>query len=229
MMKRDANKIGDHDYVTCVKPSHKYVLTICDKVYQIENQSFAGSEKYAGSTGKATGTQAPNLLALWPWAAHSTECRPASTKEDSDHLCQSWQLSATRCTWPYAMFWEVLWALILGFFLSAIVQAVVSKSEMKRLLPDDSLRSLAIAALLGAASLSCAYAAVALARSIFRKGANFTATIVFQFASTNLVTELGITMIVLMGWQFAAAEFLGTRDDRNAGPSIPRILNPQNG
>ena len=109
----------------------------------------------------------------------------------------------------FAMFWEILWALILGFFLSAIVQAVVSKSEMKGLLPDDSPKTLMIAALLGAASSSCSYAAVALARSIFRKGANFTAAMVFQLASTNLVIELGIIMIVLMGWQFAAAEFLG--------------------
>jgi hypothetical protein len=66
-MKRGANKIGHHDYVACVKPSHKYVLTICDKVYQIENQGFAGSERNAGSTVKANGTQAPNLLPLWPW------------------------------------------------------------------------------------------------------------------------------------------------------------------
>src|SRR5947207_5364383 len=109
----------------------------------------------------------------------------------------------------FAMFWEILWALVLGFGLSAIVQAVVSKSEMSRLLPDDSPRTLMIASGLGAASSSCSYAAVALARSIFRKGANFTAAIAFQFASTNLVIELGIIMIVLMGWQFALAEFIG--------------------
>src|SRR5438128_1610377 len=107
------------------------------------------------------------------------------------------------------MTWEVLWALILGFALSAAVQAVVSKSEMTRLLPDDSPRTIAIACGLGAASSSCSYAAVALARSLFRKGANFTAAMVFEFASTNLVIELGILMIVLMGWQFAAAEFIG--------------------
>jgi hypothetical protein len=75
----------------------------------------------------------------------------------------------------FAMFWEILWALILGFFLSAVVQAVVSKSEMSRLLPNDSARTLSFAAVLGAASSSCSYAAVALARSVFRKGANFTA------------------------------------------------------
>ena len=109
----------------------------------------------------------------------------------------------------FAMFWEILWALILGFFLSAVVQAVVSKAELSRLLPDDSPKTLTITALIGAASSSCSYAAVALARSIFRKGANFTAAMVFELASTNLVVELGIIMIVLLGWQFAAAEFLG--------------------
>src|SRR5438067_472565 len=84
----------------------------------------------------------------------------------------------------FAMFWEILWALILGFFLSAIVQAVVSKSKNERPAPDDSARALTVAAALGAASSSCSYAAVALARSIFRKGANFTAAMVFQLAST---------------------------------------------
>ena len=109
----------------------------------------------------------------------------------------------------FAMLWEILWALILGFSLSAIVQAVVSKSEMSRLLGDDSPKALSIATALGAASSSCSYASVALARSIFRKGANFTAAMVFELASTNLVAELGIIMIILMGWQFAAAEFVG--------------------
>ena len=109
----------------------------------------------------------------------------------------------------FAMLWEILWALILGFALSAAVQAVVSKRQMIRLLPDDSPRTLAIACLLGAASSSCSYAAVALARSIFRKGANFTAAMAFEFASTNLVVELSIIMVLLLGWPFAAAEFLG--------------------
>jgi hypothetical protein len=109
----------------------------------------------------------------------------------------------------FAMLWEILWPLILGFGLSALVQAVVSKSEMTKLLPDDSPKSLTIACGLGAASSSCSYAAVALARSIFRKGANFTAALAFQLASTNLVAELTVIIIVLMGWQFAAAEFVG--------------------
>jgi len=109
----------------------------------------------------------------------------------------------------FAMFWEILWPLILGFGLSGAVQAVVSKAEMSRLLPDDSPKSLAIATGLGAASSSCSYAAVALARSIFRKGADFTAAMAFELASTNLVAELSVILIVLMGWQFALAEFTG--------------------
>ena len=112
-------------------------------------------------------------------------------------------------SFAFGMFWEILWALILGFALSAAVQAVVSKSEMRRLLPDDSPRSLCLATGLGAASSSCSYAAVALARSLFRKGANFTAAMAFEFASTNLVIELGIIMALLLGWQFTLGEFVG--------------------
>ena len=108
-----------------------------------------------------------------------------------------------------AMTWEITWALILGFALSAVVQAVVSKAQLSRLLPDDSPRTIAIACGLGAASSSCSYAAVALARSLFQKGANFSAAMAFEFASTNLVVELGIILALLMGWQFTLAEFVG--------------------
>ena len=97
----------------------------------------------------------------------------------------------------------------LGFVLSAAVQAVVSKAQITRLLPDDSPSSLGVACGLGAASSSCSYAAVALARSIFRNGADFTATMGFEFASTNLVIELGIIMAILLGWQFTLGEFVG--------------------
>jgi uncharacterized membrane protein YraQ (UPF0718 family) len=107
------------------------------------------------------------------------------------------------------MTWEILWALILGFALSAVVQAVVRKSTIVRLMGDDRPRTLAVASLLGAASSSCSYAAVALARSLFRKGADFTAAMAFEIGSTNLVVELGIIMALLMGWQFTAAEFVG--------------------
>jgi uncharacterized membrane protein YraQ (UPF0718 family) len=108
-----------------------------------------------------------------------------------------------------SMTWEILWALILGFALSAVVQAVVPKSTIVRLLGDDRPRTLVTAAALGAASSSCSYAAVALARSLFRKGANFVAAMAFEIGSTNLVIELGVLLALLMGWQFTAAEFLG--------------------
>jgi uncharacterized protein len=108
-----------------------------------------------------------------------------------------------------SMTWQVTWSLILGFTLSAIVESLVRKSTIARLLPDDGPRSLATASVLGAASSSCSYAAVALARSLFRKGADFTAAMAFQFASTNLVIELGLILGLLIGWQFTAAEFVG--------------------
>jgi uncharacterized protein len=108
-----------------------------------------------------------------------------------------------------SMTWQILWALILGFTLSAVVQAVVRRSTVVALLGDDRPRTLAVAAGLGAASSSCSYAAVALARSLFRKGANFTAAMAFEIGSTNLVLELGIILALLMGWQFTAAEFVG--------------------
>src|SRR5215471_13985489 len=114
---------------------------------------------------------------------------------------------ALSVTW--SMTWEITWALILGFTLSAVVQAVVRKSVIVRMLGDDRPKTLAVAAGLGVASSSCSYAAVALARSLFRKGANFTAAIAFEIASTNLVIELGVILALLMGWQFTLAEFTG--------------------
>jgi hypothetical protein len=108
-----------------------------------------------------------------------------------------------------SMTWEILWALILGFALSAVVQAVVRRSTVVRLLGGDRPRNLALATGLGVASSSCSYAAVALARSLFRKGANFTAAMAFEIASTNLVVELGVILALLMGWQFTLAEFVG--------------------
>src|SRR5262245_19060456 len=109
----------------------------------------------------------------------------------------------------FAMAWEILWPLILGFALSGVVQEVVSKNEMTRLLPDDRPRSIVTALALSAASSSCSYVAVALARSVFRKGADFTAAMAFEMASTNLVFELGIVMFILLGWQLTLAEFVG--------------------
>jgi len=107
------------------------------------------------------------------------------------------------------MAWQIFWALSLGFLLSSIVEAVVSKAQLSKLLPDSSSRTILKASALGAASSSCSYAATALARTLFRKGADFIASMAFQFASTNLVVELSVLLCVLLGWQFMAAEFVG--------------------
>jgi len=108
-----------------------------------------------------------------------------------------------------SMTWQITWSLMLGFALSAVVQAVIRRSTVIRLLGDGRPVTLARATGLGAASSSCSYAAVALARSLFRKGANFTAAMVFEIASTNLVIELGIILALLISWQFTLAEFIG--------------------
>jgi uncharacterized membrane protein YraQ (UPF0718 family) len=107
------------------------------------------------------------------------------------------------------MGWIILWPLVLGFALSGAIQAAARPEEISRLLPDDSPRSLARASLLGIVSSSCSYAAVAIARALVRKGANFTAAMAFQVAATNLVVELGIVTALLLSWQFTLAEFVG--------------------
>src|SRR5258705_13918729 len=107
------------------------------------------------------------------------------------------------------MFWETLWALVLGFALSGVVQAFISKRQMQRALGDHRAPAVARASGFGMVSSSCSYAATAMAKSLFQKGADFTSAMIFMFASTNLVIELGIVLLVLMGWQFAVAEFVG--------------------
>src|SRR5947199_4619477 len=109
----------------------------------------------------------------------------------------------------FFMFWETLWALVLGFGLSGAVQAFVSREEMQRLLGDHRPVTVARSSGFGMISSSCSYAAAAMAKSLFQKGADFTSAMVFMFASTNLVLELGIVLVVLMAWQFAVAEFVG--------------------
>jgi uncharacterized membrane protein YraQ (UPF0718 family) len=109
----------------------------------------------------------------------------------------------------FAMFWQVLWPLALGFLLSAVVEALVSKQTISRLLGKDAPRQVVIATAFGAASSSCSYAAVAIARSLFRKGATLANAIIFEFASTNIVFELGLVLLILLGWQFLGAELLG--------------------
>jgi uncharacterized membrane protein YraQ (UPF0718 family) len=109
----------------------------------------------------------------------------------------------------FDMFWQVLWPLSLGFLLSAIVEAVIAKQSIEKALGRDSATSVAVASALGAASSSCSYASVAVARSLFRRGATFANSIIFEFASTNLVIELGLVLFVLLGWQFLVGELSG--------------------
>src|SRR6266446_518633 len=109
----------------------------------------------------------------------------------------------------FFMFWETLWALVLGFGLSGAVQAFVSKEDMQHVLGDHRPTTVAKASGLGMVSSSCSYAATAMAKSLFQKGADFVSAMVFMFASTNLVVELGVVLVALMGWQFGAAEFVG--------------------
>ena len=108
-----------------------------------------------------------------------------------------------------SMTWQVTWSLILGFTLSAVVQAVIRRETIGRMLGGTGPKTLALATGLGAASSSCSYAAVALGRSLFRRGASFIAAMAFEIASTNLVIELGIILALLLSWQFTAAEFVG--------------------
>jgi uncharacterized protein len=107
------------------------------------------------------------------------------------------------------MLFHTFWALILGFTLSGAVQAFASRKKMREQLGDDSFKSVFKASLFGIISSSCSYSASALAKSLFSKGANFTSSMVFMFASTNLVIELGLVLWIMMGWQFAVAEFFG--------------------
>jgi uncharacterized protein len=109
----------------------------------------------------------------------------------------------------FFMFWATLWALILGFGISGAVQAFVPRGEMQRVLGRRGPREIGRATFLGAASSSCSYAASAMAKTLFQRGADFVSSMVFMFASTNLVIELGIVIWVLLGWQFALGELVG--------------------
>src|SRR5436190_1119474 len=109
----------------------------------------------------------------------------------------------------FLMAWEVWWALVLGFAISAIVQAWVPRERIERSLAGAGARPVGLATALGAASSSCSYAAIAIAKSLFQKGASAASALAFQFASTNLVWELGLVLWVLIGWQFTLAEFAG--------------------
>src|SRR5690348_18491239 len=107
------------------------------------------------------------------------------------------------------MAWEVWWPLVLGFLISAVVQAWVPRRRIESSLSGEGARSVGLATGLGAASSSCSYAAIAIAKSLFQKGASAASALAFQFASTNLVWELGLVLWILIGWQFTLAEYLG--------------------
>src|SRR6266513_1321280 len=107
------------------------------------------------------------------------------------------------------MAWEVWWALVLGFALSGVVQAWVPRGRLERVLGRRGPREVSLATALGAASSSCSYAAIAIAKSLFQQGASLVSAMAFQFASTNLVFELGLVLWLLIGWRFTLAEFVG--------------------
>src|ERR1700759_1265687 len=109
----------------------------------------------------------------------------------------------------FLMAWQVWWALVLGFAISGVVQAWVPRARIEHALGGSGARPVGLATGLGAASSSCSYAAVAIAKSLFTKGASAASALAFQFASTNLVVELGIVIWILIGWQFTLAEYLG--------------------
>src|SRR5664280_2746089 len=109
----------------------------------------------------------------------------------------------------FLMAWEVWWALVLGFAISAIVQAWIPRERIERALGGSGARPIALATGLGAASSSCSYAAIAIGKSLFQKGASAASALAFQFASTNLVWELGLVLWTLLGWQFALGEYIG--------------------
>src|SRR5215469_2679130 len=127
----------------------------------------------------------------------------AVTLSDVGSFLWRWLLAS------FAMFWAVLWSLLLGFLVSAMIQAYVPKGGLSTLFGKVGLREIALATGLGAASSSCSYAAAATAKSLFKRGAAFTTAMVFMFASTNLVVELGLVLWRLMGWPFVAAEWIG--------------------
>src|SRR5947199_9887429 len=139
---------------------------------------------------------------LPPEAAVNPGVGSVSRMEVVDQLAQAlWN--------AFQMAWEVWWALVLGFLLSAIVQAWAPRDRLERALGGRGPVTIALATGLGAASSSCSYAAVAIAKSLFQKGASLASAMVFQFASTNLVFELGIVIWIFIGWQFTLAELIG--------------------
>ncbi|MDX1577946.1 MAG: permease, partial [Gemmatimonadota bacterium] len=120
-----------------------------------------------------------------------------------------WEAYAEAAKTSVGFFWKAGWAFVLGYAVSAMIQAFVPKGRLTPLMGDASPRSVSLATFFGAASSSCSFAALAAARSLVMKGAHFVAAVAFMFASTNLVIELGILILIFLGWQYLAAEIVG--------------------
>ena len=170
----------------------------------------APSRQVRGRPGQlACHIRVTRMLPPLPTRQVQKETHKLIRKKERHTSIQIVQSIAQALFTSFSMFWEILWPLVLGFTLSGIVQALVSHRAMAKTLGCDGPKCLTFATLFGIASSSCSYAAVALARSLFEKGASFVSAMAFELASTNLVIELGIILLVLMGWQFTAAEFVG--------------------
>ena len=123
-----------------------------------------------------------------------------------DSLLDKWSEAALT---SLGFFWMALWAFVLGYLISSIIQVMVSRSEMRKLMGDDSLKSMTLGSAFGFISSSCSFAALATSRALFQKGANFAPSIAFLLASTNLVIELGFVIALFLGWQFVVGEYIG--------------------
>ncbi|MCP9293029.1 permease [Gracilimonas sediminicola] len=106
-------------------------------------------------------------------------------------------------------FWKAGWAFVLGYFVSGMIQAFVPKGKLTKYMGGADFKSISLSTFFGAASSSCSFAALAAARALIKKGAHFIAGVAFMFASTNLVIELGILILIFLGWQYLAAEIVG--------------------
>lgn len=120
-----------------------------------------------------------------------------------------WQLYGEAAKTAVGFFWKSGWAFVFGYFISAIIQAFVPKKKLTRYMGAPNVQSISLATIFGAASSSCSFAALAAARSLVQKGAHFIVAVAFMFASTNLVIELGVLILIFLGWQYLAAELIG--------------------
>jgi len=120
-----------------------------------------------------------------------------------------WQLYGEAAKTALGFFWKSGWAFVFGYAISAMIQAFVPKKKLTRYMGKPDVKSISLATLFGAASSSCSFAALAAARSLVQKGAHFIVAVAFMFASTNLVIELGVLILIFLGWQYLLAELIG--------------------